>query len=282
MNAEYELSDRGNDSFPFEYYYLDPFHSRYVMPYHWHMDYELVRMIKGRLVIHVGNARYELTDGDCVFVSPGAIHGTLPPEGIYECVVFDVTKLFYNGSTNFKALGEFWDTRNGEPIMIKSDAAEIGYVESFFHAVKAVDSPNAARLLTAVGAMMSLMGAHYGEKPRSFPAQKEKTERIKNVITYIRKNYATHVTLDDLAEAVGVNREYLCREFKTTIGMSPINFLIDYRIEQSKKILLSPKGTVTEAALASGFSDISYYIKKFTAHNGCTPLQFRNQRINDN
>ena len=126
------------------------------------------------------------------------------------------------------------------------------------------------------------LGLSCEEAARIILSQKEKTERIKNVITYIRKNYATHVTLDDLAEAVGVNREYLCREFKTTIGMSPINFLIDYRIEQSKKILLSPKGTVTEAALASGFSDISYYIKKFTAHNGCTPLQFRKQRINDN
>ena len=278
MNVEYELSDRGNESFPFEYYYLDPLHSRYVMPYHWHMDYELVRVINGMLDLHVSNMRIELADGDCVFVPPGAIHGSLPPSGIYECVVFDVNKLFHNGSTNMKALREFWDARNDEPLIIRKDDPESLYVESFFRAAEGSDMPVAARLLSAVGAITSLLGARYGTGTQMLHVHKEKTERVKNVILYIRKNYNAHITLDDLSKAVGMNREYLCREFKSTIGLSPINFLIEYRVEQSKKILLSPKGSVTEAALSSGFCDISYYIKKFTALNGCTPLQYRKNR----
>ena len=134
MNVEYELSDRGDESFPFEYYLLDPLHARYVMPYHWHMDYELVRVISGRLDLHVGNMRIEMTDGDSVFVPPGAIHGSLPPIGTYECVVFDATKLFHSGSSNLKALRDFWDMRNEEPLIVKNGTPEAGYVESFFKA----------------------------------------------------------------------------------------------------------------------------------------------------
>ena len=278
MDVEYELSSRGDDSFPFEYYYLDQLHPRYVMPYHWHMDYEIVRVISGALSLHVGNMLFEMTDGDCVFVPPGAIHGSLPPTGTYECVVFDVTKLFLNGSSNLKAVREFWDERNEEPLIIKKGDTENIYVDSFFKAAANREMPVMARLMAASGALLSVYGRHYGECVKTSVPTREKTERIKNVITYIRKNYSSHVTLDDLSRAAGMNREYLCREFKATIGLSPINFLIEYRVEQSKKILLSPKGSVTEAALASGFCDISYYIKKFTAINGCTPLQFRKIR----
>ena len=278
MEVEYELSSRGDDKFPFEYYFLDKLHPRYTMPYHWHMDYELVRVISGQLSIHVGNAYFEMTDGDCVFVPPGAIHGSLLPTGTYECVVFDVSKLFLNGSSNLKALREFWDERNEEPMLVKSDAAASCFTDSFFKAARERGMPEAARLMTAAGALLSVFGENYGTGTGASSSHKEKTERIKNVISYIRKNYHNHITLDDLSKAAEINREYLCREFKATIGLSPINFLIEYRIEQSKKILLSPSGSVTEAALASGFSDISYYIKKFTVLNGCTPLQFRKSR----
>lgn len=278
MDVEYELSSRGDDSFPFEYYYLDQFHTRYVMPYHWHMDYELVRVTSGVLQLHVGNVSYEMTEGDCVLVPPGAIHGSLPPTGIYECIVFDVTKLFLNGSSNLKAMRDFWDERNEEPVFIKKSEPESRFADSFFLAAREREKESAARLLMAVGSLLSIFGARYGTGGKSTTYHREKTERIKNVISYIRKNYNAHITLDDLALAAGMNREYLCREFKTAIGLSPINFLIEYRIEQSKKILLSPKGSVTEAALASGFCDISYYIKKFTALNSCTPLQFRKLR----
>ena len=278
MSAEYELSKRGDEGFPLEYYLLDQFHSRYTMPYHWHMDYELVRVINGKLSIHVGNSHFEMTDGDCVIVPPGAIHGSLTPTGTYECVVFDISKLFLNGSPNLKALRDFWDARNEEPLFIKHDDPESLFTSSFFAAASNRSMTESARLLTTSGSLLTLLGGNYRSLPAPSPQQKEKTERIKNVISYIRKNYTSHVTLDDLSAAAGINREYLCREFKATIGLSPINFLIEYRVEQSKKILLSQGGSVTEAALASGFCDISYYIKKFIALNGCTPLQFKKSR----
>lgn len=278
MDVEYELSRRGDESFPFEYYYLDPTHPRYVMPYHWHMDYELVRVIEGTLALGVGNLRLELTEGDCVLVPPGAIHGSQPPTGTYECVVFDISRLFAPGSQNLKAIRSFWDAGGEDPITVKKGDAAAAETDRFFEAVRDAKRPISARLLLATGALLSVFGEFYGSGTHLPSSHKEKTERIKKVILYIRQNYTSHISLDDLSAAVGLNREYLCREFKAAIGMSPITFLIDYRIEQSKKTLLAPTGSVTSAALSSGFSDISYYIKKFTELNGCTPHRFRKSR----
>ncbi|MBE6597152.1 MAG: helix-turn-helix transcriptional regulator [Ruminococcaceae bacterium] len=278
MEVEYELTNRGNEGFPFEYYYLNGDHPRYVMPYHWHMDYEIVHVIKGILPIHVGNKFIEMTDGDSVLVPPGAIHGSLPPTGEYECVVFDVTRMFLLGSPSQNALISFWDMRNGDPVIISKNSEQNRRVEEFFSAMRENEKPLFGRVLRAAGALLSVYGDFYEELANIPGAQKDKSVRVKRVISFIRENYTSHITLNDLSLAVGLNREYLCREFKTVMGMSPIAFLIEYRLEQSKKILLSPSGSVTEAALSSGFSDISYYIKKFTALNGCTPLQFRRAR----
>lgn len=279
MGAEYELTKRGNESFPFEYYYLDHLHPRYVMPYHWHMDYELIRVIDGTLPLSVGSMRLSLSDGDCVIVPPGAIHGSFPPSGVYECVVFDISRLFSEMSVNHKAMREMWDSRAEQPIFIPSGSSECIMVEQFFDSMKDKKAATQTRLLLATGALLSIFGSFFEDKAHLPSSHRARTERIKRVILYIRQNYASNITLDELSGAVGINREYLCREFKAIIGISPINFLIEYRIEQSKKVLLSPRGTVTEAAISSGFSDISYYIKKFTALNGTTPMQFRKARL---
>ena len=250
-----------------------------MMPYHWHMDQELVRVISGDLTLYVGNMRLDLTEGDCVLVPPGAIHGSMPPAGLYECVVFDVSKLFPESSPNLKAVRKFWDKRNESPLVLKRGEEGSEDADRFFSAVRAIDVSVTGRLMRATGALLSILGGYYGAESHLPSSHREKTERIKRVIIYIRQHYASQITLENLAAAAGLNKEYLCREFKAAIGLSPINFLIEYRVEQSKKTLLSPRGTVTEAALSSGFSDISYYIKKFTALNGCTPLQYRRARV---
>ena len=275
MEARFERTSRGSDSFPFEYYHLDKTHPRYVMPYHWHMDYEIVRVISGRLPLFVGNSRLDLSDGDSIMVPPGAIHGSMPPAGTYECAVFDISKLFLEGSFNLKAMRTFWDVRGETPVVIKSGSEKSGSIEDFFCAIRSDERPIDHKMLLATGSLLSVFGYYFDEVTHAPSSHKEKSERIKKVIIYIRENYASHISLDDLAMAAGLSREYLSREFKAAIGMSPINFLIEYRIERSKKILLSPTGSVTDAALSVGFSDISYYIKKFTAINGCTPLQFK-------
>lgn len=279
MDAEYELSSRGNDSFPFEYYYLDSDHPRYVMPYHWHMDQELVRVISGELTLYVGNMRLDLQGGDCVLVPPGAIHGSLPPAGLYECVVFDASRLFPEGSPNLKAVRSFWDRRNESPLVIRKGSECSNEAELFFSAVEGKEGSVTGRLMQATGALLSIFGHFYDTDSHLPSSHKEKSDRIKKVIVYIRQHYVSQITLDDLSLAAGINKEYLCREFKAAIGLSPIKFLIEYRIERSKKVLLSSDGSVTEAALSSGFSDISYYIKKFTSLNGCTPLQYRRMRV---
>ena len=68
-------------------------------------------------------------------------------------------------------------------------------------------------------------------------AEKEKIDRYKRVVTYVQKHFAHKVTLEELAREARCNPQYLCHFFKEIAEISPIQYLIMYRIERAKVLL---------------------------------------------
>ena len=282
--AEYEEQRRGSKSFPFGLYHLAEGTSRYVMPYHWHMDCELVMVENGVLPISVDNLRFDLHAGEALLIPPGAVHGSERPTGTYHCVVFDLPTLFSPDSPNLEAIQHYFDATGSAPIHI---TAKDEHLRAFVQAIfRAAERPSREVALPAVcGNLLCLFSAMNEEIGKGrLPAagfSHAQTDKVKAVILFIRKNYQKKLSLNELAADVGLNKEYLCRLFKSVIGKPPVRYLIEYRIKCSEKILLSPTGTVTDAALASGFDDIGYYIRQFSEVHGITPLQFRRGHLSE-
>lgn len=279
--AEYEDQQRGSKSFPFGLYRLAEGSSRYVMPYHWHMDCELVTVESGELPISVDNLRFDLRTGDALLIPPGAVHGTEQPSGTYHCVVFDLPTLFAPNSPNMEAIRHYFEASGSAPLFIGANTPSATFVQGIF---RAAERPSREVSLPAVcGNLLCLFAAANddigrGHLPTAVFSHAQ-TDKIKAVILFIRRNYQKKLTLADLADHVGLNKDYLCRLFKSVIGKPPVRYLIEHRIKCSEKILLSPTGTVTDAALASGFDDIGYYIRQFSELHGVTPLQFRRAHL---
>ena len=72
--ATHEHAPRGTFDFPIELYYVDPSHPRYEMPFHWHMEHELILVLQGVLRLSVEGEAFELAPGDCMLIADGAIH----------------------------------------------------------------------------------------------------------------------------------------------------------------------------------------------------------------
>jgi len=66
-----------------------------------------------------------------------------------------------------------------------------------------------------------------------------------------------------------------CRIFKRTIHVTPFEYLISHRINQSILLLKNTDKNITEIALNTGFGSISYYIEKFKTQTGYTPKKYR-------
>ena len=108
-----------------------------------------------------------------------------------------------------------------------------------------------------------------------------KIARYKAIVSYVEEHCQEPVTLCQLADTVSCNTQYLCRFFKEIAGMSPIQYLISYRLERACHMLAHTTLPVTAIALDCGFDNISYFIRKFKEIKGCTPKEYRKKTENE-
>lgn len=96
---------------------------------------------------------------------------------------------------------------------------------------------------------------------------------------YLRKEFK----LSDALEILPLNRSYLSRLFNEGYGESFYQFVMRYRIEESKRLLLSrPDLNITNIAELSGFSSLSVFGRAFTQKMNCSPIQWREKNLNQN
>lgn len=101
------------------------------------------------------------------------------------------------------------------------------------------------------------------------------SELIKKSIQFIAQNFATSISLDDVASYVHLNPAYFSTIFKQSMGSSFKEYLTMVRIEESKRLLANTNYSVIDIAIATGFEDQSYFSKVFKKYTGLTPKQYR-------
>lgn len=100
-------------------------------------------------------------------------------------------------------------------------------------------------------------------------------EIIKKAIRYISRNFASPLTLEEVAGEVHLNPAYFSTMFKQSTGSSFKEYLNMVRIEESKRLLSNTDYSVIDIAVATGFEDQSYFSKVFKKYTGLTPKQYR-------
>jgi CheY-like chemotaxis protein len=105
----------------------------------------------------------------------------------------------------------------------------------------------------------------------------DETQRIvRRAMAYIHEHYAEPgLSRDDVARYVGVSKGYLSRCFHSETGLSPMTYLLRYRVNRGKALLLGGDKSVTDVAMAVGFSDAAYFSRVFRRNVGVTPGAYR-------
>ena len=98
---------------------------------------------------------------------------------------------------------------------------------------------------------------------------------MKRVLKYIRDNFASEITLDDMAREAGLSTKYFCAFFKTMTGTTPVKYLLTYRIERAARKLIGSDDSITQIAYDCGFNNLSYFIKTFKTIKKITPTSYR-------
>lgn len=102
---------------------------------------------------------------------------------------------------------------------------------------------------------------------------------ISQAINLIIDHHVEELSLDDIAEAIGLSRVTLCRYFRRYTGRSVIAFLNGVRIDQARRQLIASAAPVGQIALDVGYGNLSHFNRQFSRATGETPTAFRNRHL---
>ena len=100
-------------------------------------------------------------------------------------------------------------------------------------------------------------------------------ERMTRVLAYIQKHLYDNIDVRALADIACVNGCYLIRLFKREVGLSPLRYINQKKVEKAQLLLLTADMPVKEIAYELGFFDLSYFIRLFKKKVGVTPQEYR-------
>ncbi len=105
---------------------------------------------------------------------------------------------------------------------------------------------------------------------------KQFSEQVQVAMEFIHSNYQTPISLDDIADAAETNPDHLGRQFKAAIGLAPVQYLLEVRMETAKQLLLTDM-KVSRVAEMVGIQDHCYFSRLFRRISGVSPRQYRRQ-----
>ncbi len=98
---------------------------------------------------------------------------------------------------------------------------------------------------------------------------------LERAMAFVRRNFASQISLDSAADAAGISAGRLSRLFVEETGRGFSEFLTGVRMEKARELLSRPEVSIKEAAAASGYPDANYFARLFKKETGLTPSAFR-------
>ena len=95
--------------------------------------------------------------------------------------------------------------------------------------------------------------------------------RLQKMLSYIYEHYAQTVTLEDIAGAANISRSEAGRCFQSYLGCSPVEALIQYRLQTAQRLLRETTLTLQEISSACGFHSVNYFSRQFRRKYGDSP-----------
>ena len=281
-----ELAQHGTTQFPIACYHDDL--AKSPVPWHWHPELEVFVISEGTAVAAVGAERFTLKQGQGMFLNSGVLHAAW---------VYDQTGCrIHSAVFHPRLVGGSPDTvfwfRYLTPLLARGgqngillDGSEDWHTEALQSIETAwkscAEEPLGYEFQTreALSRLILLLSRRQAPSPSAKSGKALRNEWwVKLMLEHIHQNYASHLTTAAIAKAAAVSESECLRCFRSVVGLTPIQYVIQYRVQKAEELLLfTPELNVAEVGARCGFQDASYFAKTFHALNGCTPSEYRRQ-----
>ncbi|MGF9699085.1 AraC family transcriptional regulator [Paenibacillus sp. MABNR03] len=251
------------------------------IPLHWHDELQVVAILQGTALFHINDQKMVIPKGDGIFINSGTMHmaedHSENENCIYLCLNMSPHVLLpsdlyvkyvhpYATATNLPFLYLEGAVSWGEQIL-----GAIGLIRKELVEQAPYYEVNVASALLNMWKLLITNGYSLEHDP----SEMNRNKRMKDMLQWIHLNYSDPIKLEDIARTGQLSRSETCRYFKQMLRTTPMQYVMDYRIQKSIELLQLSERNITEIAYDVGFNSTSYYINQFRKTMNVTPLQFR-------
>ncbi len=218
------------------------------------------------LALHTsGEKKYVFSDGKALTVRKNDVI-YLPEHSSYEVVTLEEGDCY---AVNFTISPD----RLCDPAVYRlKNAAPV--LEAFRQAKTAWTTKHEGYMLKVKSELYGILYALLREMRLAYISG-SKADIITPAVRRIHEEYATeNLTVADLARLCAVTPEYFRRIFRSVYGVSPKRYINELKLSRAKELLQSGLYSVTEAALLSGYTDMSHFSRVFKKETGVSPKAF--------
>ena len=102
---------------------------------------------------------------------------------------------------------------------------------------------------------------------------------LKEAMNFIEQNYQNDISVEDIAAACNLNRSYFGKIFRDTVGQSPQEFLISYRMSKASQLLRTTKKSIKEISALVGYPNQLHFSRAFKGVYTISPKQWREKHF---
>lgn len=251
-------------------------------PLHWHPDFEIATAELGALDYQVGEEHIILEKGDSVFVNGNMLHGIKQLSGDLPDpmpnVVFSGTLISPETSTIYQKYIQPIASCDSLPFVVfrhnNNCHSEINaLIKDIYKQMNEKKGGYELAVQRNISHIFEFIHFNFSELPKSETTriQINNQIRLQKMLTYIYENYAEPVTLEDISKAANVSRSEAGRCFRTYMGCSPVDALIQYRLQMARQLLSEKTQTLQQISYSCGFNSVNYFSRQFKKRYGYAP-----------
>ncbi len=258
----------------------------YAGPLHWHPDFEIATAELAPLDFQIGLQHITLQPGESIFINGNVLHairqlGGKAPDPMPN-IVFSGALVASEGTAIYqKYIHPIACCESLPCIVFRQKGGWHGevnrLVKGIYGKMQAQEPCYEMSVQRGICAVLELIFAHFEEIPRceAYRVPFNARIRLHQMLSYIHGHYEKNITLNDIASAAHVSRSEAGRCFKAFMGCSPVEALIQYRLQMAQRQLKETTRTVQGISYACGFNSVNYFCRQFRRVYGCTPGQMR-------
>ena len=244
----------------------------YTSPLHVHNDaLEISFIISNSCTLMVDQKTCIISAGDIAVVQPGYLHGFLSdPENPVDFYTISIAQ----PDAENKELHDFF-AHCGCFVMFSMTNQD--FIKKAFEQLHLMFRQNGYRSTALVQTLVTTLAimirkTFLYELPESLESTKDPAH---DILLYIAEHYAEEISLKALSEHFCISVTHLSRLFTGSYYMSPINYLIDFRMFKARNYLYETNLSITAISQKVGYKNVNHFTNLFVKRIGCMPSEYR-------